>query len=109
MHMKGVCDTLVDPVRLHLSMFVSSAQHSLQCTIALTCYNIQTDSFDEFMNNTMQELVSDSGDIKIRPVKQYIPGQDIPDKLFRVQFGQVYLSAPHVVEKVSLDSLRSRV
>jgi hypothetical protein len=56
------------------------------------------------MNNTMQELVSDSGDIQIRPVKQYIPGQEVPDKLFQVQFGQVYLSAPHVVEKVSLDA-----
>lgn len=63
----------------------------------------QLDSFDEFVNNTMQELVSDSGVIRVTPEAQYLPGnQNEPKsstKIFQITFGQVYLSKPIVVEK----------
>jgi DNA-directed RNA polymerase beta subunit len=36
----------------------------------------QTDSFDEFIINTIQELIDDSGEIVVTPENQYIPGQE---------------------------------
>jgi DNA-directed RNA polymerase beta subunit len=37
----------------------------------------QLDSFDEFIQNSIQELVDDSGEIKVIPEDQFIPGQEI--------------------------------
>ena len=37
----------------------------------------QLDSFDDFIHNSIQELVDDSGEIKVIPEDQFIPGQDI--------------------------------
>ncbi|KAI7979389.1 DNA-directed RNA polymerase II subunit 2 [Camellia lanceoleosa] len=34
----------------------------------------QLDSFDEFIQNTMQEIVDESADIEIRPDSQHNPG-----------------------------------
>lgn len=34
----------------------------------------QLDSFDEFIMNTMQEIVDESADIEIRPESQHNPG-----------------------------------
>jgi DNA-directed RNA polymerase II subunit RPB2 len=34
----------------------------------------QLDSFDEFIQNTMQEIVDESADIEIRPESQHNPG-----------------------------------
>jgi DNA-directed RNA polymerase II subunit RPB2 len=69
----------------------------------------QLDSFDEFIQNTMQELVDDSGDIRVSPEIQHLVGYDDEafDKdaenetqlVFEVHFGQVYLSKPTTVEK----------
>lgn len=68
----------------------------------------QLDSFDEFIQNTMQELVDDSGDIRVTPEIQHLVGydeeisaDDAPGlkKVFEIKFGQVYLSKPTVVEK----------
>jgi DNA-directed RNA polymerase II subunit RPB2 len=36
----------------------------------------QLDSFDEFIQNTMQELVDDSGDIRVSPEIQHLVGYD---------------------------------
>lgn len=36
----------------------------------------QLDSFDEFLKNTIQELVDDAGELSVTPENQYIPGQD---------------------------------
>jgi len=36
----------------------------------------QLDSFDEFIQNTMQELVDDSGDIRVSPEMQHLVGYD---------------------------------
>lgn len=40
----------------------------------------QLDSFDEFIQNTMQEIVDESADIEIRPESQHNPGRQ-PDFL----------------------------
>lgn len=58
----------------------------------------QLDSFDEFIQNTMQELVDDSRDIRITPESQYNPGQKQSDTIYQVQFGQIYLSKPTMTE-----------
>lgn len=62
----------------------------------------QLDSFDEFIQNTMQELVDDSGDIRVSPEIQHLVGYDDEayDKdqekdtklVFEIHFGQIYLS-----------------
>ena len=36
----------------------------------------QIDSFDEFVINTIQELIEDAGEITVTPENQYLPGQD---------------------------------
>lgn len=38
----------------------------------------QLDSFDEFIQNTMQEIVDEAADIEIRPESQHNPGHQ-PD------------------------------
>lgn len=35
----------------------------------------QLDSFDEFIQNTMQEIVDESADIEIKPESQHVPGR----------------------------------
>lgn len=67
------------------------------------------DSFDEFIQNTMQELVDDAGDIRVSPEQQHTIGYDEEEAersaesgtklVFEIHFGQVYLSKPTVVEK----------
>eukprot|EP00594_Rhizosolenia_setigera_P020339 CAMPEP_0178963112 /NCGR_PEP_ID=MMETSP0789-20121207/14811_1 /TAXON_ID=3005 /ORGANISM="Rhizosolenia setigera, Strain CCMP 1694" /LENGTH=1245 /DNA_ID=CAMNT_0020647481 /DNA_START=60 /DNA_END=3797 /DNA_ORIENTATION=- len=69
----------------------------------------QLDSFDEFIQNTMQELVDDSPDIRVSPELQHLVGyeenfdvgldQDSQKKVFEIQFNQVYLSKPTTIEK----------
>ena len=69
----------------------------------------QLDSFDEFIQNTMQELVDDSGDIRVSPEIQHMVGYDDEaydreqeretKTVFEIHFGQVYLSKPTTVEK----------
>ncbi|KAL7435553.1 hypothetical protein ACHAXM_004712 [Skeletonema potamos] len=69
----------------------------------------QLDSFNEFIQNTMQELVDDSGSIRVSPEIQHLVGYDErgfdevmgsdTKKVFEVKFGQVYLSKPTTVEK----------
>lgn len=66
----------------------------------------QLDSFDEFIQNTMQELVDDSGAIRVSPEVQHMVGyddertyEDETKEVFEIHFGQVYLSKPTSVEK----------
>ncbi|KAJ1460650.1 hypothetical protein M885DRAFT_508737 [Pelagophyceae sp. CCMP2097] len=60
----------------------------------------QLDSFDEFIQNTMQELVDDSGEVKVRPEAQYAVGrEDREQSTYAVSFGQVYVSKPTATEK----------
>ena len=60
----------------------------------------QLDSFDEFIQNTMQELVDDSGELSIKPESQYTPGhQGGTHSTFFVLFNQVYVSKPTATER----------
>lgn len=59
----------------------------------------QLDSFDEFIQNTMQEIVDESPDLILIPESQHIPGQQ-PVSMTRheINFGQIYLSKPTMTE-----------
>ena len=57
----------------------------------------QLDSFDQFIENTMQEVVEESLPIDIYPDSAY--NDDTREReRHRFKFGQVYLSAPQMVE-----------
>ncbi|XAR66461.1 DNA-directed RNA polymerase [Bertholletia excelsa] len=60
----------------------------------------QLDSFDEFIQNTMQEIVDQSADIEVRPQSQHNPGNqsDLAETIHKISFGQIYLSKPMVTE-----------
>ena len=58
----------------------------------------QLDSFDEFVSNTMQELVDDQPPITIQPRAQYTPGEDRRKVQYSIAFRQVYLSKPTCTE-----------
>jgi DNA-directed RNA polymerase beta subunit len=60
----------------------------------------QLDSFDEFIQNTMQEVVAESLPIDIYPEPK-ISDPDHPDYIrerYRFKFGQIYLSTPQITE-----------
>ncbi|KAL0306867.1 UNVERIFIED_CONTAM: DNA-directed RNA polymerase II subunit RPB2 [Sesamum radiatum] len=60
----------------------------------------QLDSFDEFIQNTMQEIVDESANIEIRPEAQHNPGRssEFVETIYRISFGQIYLSKPMMTE-----------
>mmetsp|Transcript_28574 Transcript_28574/g.54586 ORF Transcript_28574/g.54586 Transcript_28574/m.54586 type:complete len:1176 (+) Transcript_28574:118-3645(+) len=61
----------------------------------------QLDSFDEFIQNTMQEIVDESADIEVTPESQHNPGVNIDanlNKKFKISFGQIYLAKPMMTE-----------
>ncbi|MCD7469894.1 DNA-dependent RNA polymerase II [Datura stramonium] len=60
----------------------------------------QLDSFDEFIQNTMQEIVDETADIEIRPESQHNPGRqsDFVETIYRIKFTQIYLSRPMMTE-----------
>eukprot|EP00605_Chrysophyceae_sp_TOSAG23-4_P000632 GSChrysophyteH1.ASY1.ANO1.713.1 assembled CDS len=66
----------------------------------------QIDSFDEFLQNTIQELVDDAGEIVVTPENQFIPGQDLAMVgenvqqcySYTVKFNQVYVAKTVVFE-----------
>ena len=60
----------------------------------------QLDSFNEFINSSMQEVVDECGEFSLRPNAQHAPGERAPaeDMEITVKFGQVYLSKPTMTE-----------
>ena len=67
----------------------------------------QLDSFDEFIQNTMQELVDDSRDIRITPESQYNPGQMMQsDTIYQIHFEQIYLSKPTMTGRITQRNAR---
>lgn len=58
----------------------------------------QIDSFDQFITNTIQELIDDSGEIIVYPQNQYLTNQEIDSHGHQVKFGQLYISKPTVYE-----------
>jgi len=60
----------------------------------------QLDSFDEFIQNSMQELVDDSGELRIKRHAQFTPEETgSSDDSFVMAFNQVYVSKPTTTEK----------
>jgi DNA-directed RNA polymerase II subunit RPB2 len=75
----------------------------------------QLDSFNEFVSNTIQEVVDESPEIVVRPERQHKPGAPLPgdddddgnaagadddeeEREIRVKFGQIFLSRPVATE-----------
>ncbi|CAI5462463.1 unnamed protein product [Closterium sp. Yama58-4] len=60
----------------------------------------QLDSFNEFIQDTMQSIVDESAEIEVRPQAQHLPGRpmDNTDMTCKVTFGQIYLSKPTMTE-----------
>ncbi|TMW88614.1 hypothetical protein EJD97_018324 [Solanum chilense] len=60
----------------------------------------QLDSFDEFIQNTMQEIVDETADIEIRPESQHNPSRqpDFVETIYKIKFTQIYLSRPMMTE-----------
>uniref|UniRef100_A0A7S0WZH0 DNA-directed RNA polymerase subunit beta n=1 Tax=Chlamydomonas leiostraca TaxID=1034604 RepID=A0A7S0WZH0_9CHLO len=61
----------------------------------------QLDSFNEFVSNTMQEIIDENSEITVKPENQYQPGVEhdgMEEKEYKIKFGQIYLSKPLVTE-----------
>ena len=59
----------------------------------------QLDSFDEFIMNTMQEIVDECMQLRLVPQQQHNPlMQASSGKSYDITFGQIYLSKPTWVE-----------
>jgi DNA-directed RNA polymerase II subunit RPB2 len=76
----------------------------------------QLDSFNEFVSNTIQEVVDEAPEIVVRPERQHRPGGPLPgeedgeggagaggeddeeEREIRVKFGQIFLSRPVATE-----------
>ncbi|KAF4573157.1 DNA-dependent RNA polymerase II [Pleurotus pulmonarius] len=58
----------------------------------------QLDSFDEFVQNTMQELVDENADLILDQADQYSGHDSDMTRRYEIKFGQIYLSRPTVTE-----------
>lgn len=61
----------------------------------------QLDSFNEFLNQTIQEIIDETPEIVIRPEDQHIPGMEssAEEREYIIKFQQIYLSKPIVTEQ----------
>ena len=58
----------------------------------------QLDSFDEFVQNTMQELVDENSDLILDQADQHTGHDGDVTRRYEIKFGQIYLSRPTVTE-----------
>ena len=58
----------------------------------------QLDSFDEFVQNTMQELVDENADLILDQADQHTGHESDVTRRYEIKFGQIYLSRPTVTE-----------
>ncbi|KAF7303246.1 DNA-directed RNA polymerase subunit beta [Mycena kentingensis (nom. inval.)] len=58
----------------------------------------QLDSFDEFVSNTMQELVDENAELILDQADQHSGHESDMTRRYEITFGQVYLSRPTVTE-----------
>ena len=58
----------------------------------------QLDSFDEFVQNTMQELVDENADLILDQADQHTGHESDMTRRYEIKFGQIYLSRPTVTE-----------
>mmetsp|Transcript_1281 Transcript_1281/g.4791 ORF Transcript_1281/g.4791 Transcript_1281/m.4791 type:complete len:1186 (-) Transcript_1281:183-3740(-) len=67
----------------------------------------QLDSFNEFIQHTMQEIVDEMSDFTIEPEEQHMPGEEADGKgkkKYKIEFKQIYLSKPMVTEADGMTS-----
>ena len=67
----------------------------------------QLDSFNEFIQHTMQEIVDEMSTFELTPEHQHVPGEEMDEsekKTVTVSFGQIYLSKPMVTEADGMTS-----
>jgi DNA-directed RNA polymerase II subunit RPB2 len=58
----------------------------------------QLASFDEFIQNTMQELVDENSDLILDQAEQHTGHDADTARRYEIKFGQIYLSRPTVTE-----------
>lgn len=58
----------------------------------------QLDSFDQFIETTMQELVDDAGEVRVTPDEQFQPGQEVQQYMCVLKFQQVYVAKAMLFE-----------
>jgi DNA-directed RNA polymerase II subunit RPB2 len=58
----------------------------------------QLDSFNEFIENTMQEIIDENFSLRVETQTQHSGGQEDVPRRYQIEFGQVYLSYPQMVE-----------
>ena len=58
----------------------------------------QLDSYDEFVQNTMQELVDENADLILDQADQHTGHESDVTRRYEIQFGQIYLSRPTITE-----------
>jgi len=66
----------------------------------------QLDSFNDFINTSIQDIVDEGGVIAVTPQNQHHPGMAMDEdgddsigrKVYEIKFGQIYLSKPTFVE-----------
>ncbi|TCD66491.1 DNA-dependent RNA polymerase II [Steccherinum ochraceum] len=58
----------------------------------------QLDSFDEFVQNTMQELVDENAELILDQADQHTGHEADVTRRYEIKFGQIYLSRPTVTE-----------
>lgn len=58
----------------------------------------QLDSFDEFVQNTMQELVDENAELVLDQADQYTGHDADMTRRYEIKFEQIYLSRPTVTE-----------
>ncbi len=60
----------------------------------------QLDSFNEFVDCTIQEIIDETPEIVVKPESQHLPGVEAAEeKEYIIKFGQVYLSRPQITEQ----------
>ena len=58
----------------------------------------QLDSFDEFVQNSMQELVEETSDLVLDQADQHTGHDSDVTRRYELHFGQIYLSRPTITE-----------
>lgn len=58
----------------------------------------QLDSYDEFVQNTMQELVDENADLILDQADQHTGHDSDVTRRYEIKFGQIYLSRPTITE-----------
>lgn len=58
----------------------------------------QLDTFNYFVNTSLQEIMDDTPEIVVRPTRQFAPGARQTDKEYMIKFKDVYLTKPSHTE-----------